>query len=337
MRTRSLLLAGALVVSVLAGCEQISGFFGEGNDADLVTPERRANLVLPVDVWPARPLGNEILFSVNTSGMLPDLATRAEGIFAAGVDATVARRLTDVHGVSPAFLADGRVIYWRTEGEPGFAFIDAGAVAALSITPAPSQGRAVGLKGGASDQIAFSSGGKLYVVDAAGGASTEVADPGDLPGALADGRIAYVAAGNEIHVVNPDATGDIRVFTAAGAVRAVAVTPADRIVVAVYNEEGQSSALYTTQVMENVAPSGIYSGYAGFVPNFADELGGIQVLPDGRVVYGYGVFGGQRRGVAMATLQFNALRNLVGINEAAADDFAGLWVLDGGPLRVSGG
>ena len=327
---RLLLLSGALLWLLLAGCEQIGGFFGEGNDDDLVSPERRANLVLPVDVWQARPVGNEILFSVNITGMLPDLASRAEGIFAAGLDATVARRLTDVHGVSPAFLADGRVVYWRTEGVPGFAIIDAGQVTALDVTPAPSQGRAVGLKGDASDQIAFSSGGTLHVVDAAGGASTEIAGPGDQPCALSDGRIAYVAVDNEVHVIGPDGAGDIRVFTAQSTVRSMAITSADRIVVAAYDEENLSSALYTTQVMEDISPSSIYSGYAGFLPNFADALGGMQVLPNGRVVYSYGVFGGQRRGVAMATLQLNALRDLVGINEAAADDFAGLWVLDGG-------
>lgn len=316
-----LLLAALLAIS---GCEWITEITGDSDDSS-----NERNLVLPTDITTTIPLGNEILFVVYEGTNAANHLERREGVFAIGSNGTRVERLTDVAGHSPSFLADGRVVYWRTEGTPGLAVIEGGQPTNLVINPAPSKARAVGLKGAASHQIAYVSDGHLYIVNATGGNAALIAETADLPAALEDGRIAYVGPDGDVWAIAPDGTGAIRVLTPRGTVRALCGMPDGKLLVATYDASKELSYIYTANVQENARASAVYGSFGLMSPLFDSELTGCQVLSSGYVAFSYGLPGGSTRGLAFCQLSANMLANAIGLNKSSADDFEGLWILDG--------
>jgi len=326
-RGPGVVLGGTLFLTALlalSGCEWITEVTGGSDDKS-----NERNLVLPTDITATIPLGNEILFVVYEGTNAANHLERREGVFAIGSNGTRVERLTDVAGHSPSFLADGRVVYWRTEGTPGLAVIAGGQATNLAINPAPSKARAVGLKGAASDRIAYVSDGRLFVVNATGGDATLIAETANLPAALEDGRIAYVGPDGDVWAIAPDGTGAIRVLTPRGAVRALCGMPDGKLLLATYDASKELSYIYTANVQENARASAVYGSFGLMSPLFDSELTGCQVLSSGYVAFSYGLPGGSTRGLAFCQLSANMLANAVGLNKSSADDFEGLWILDG--------
>ncbi len=320
-------LGGALLMAALvaiAGCDWITEITDGADDG---SDER--NLVLATDITTTVPIGNEILFVVYQGTNAANHLERREGVFAIGSNGTRVERLTDVAGHSPSFLADGRVIYWRTEGTPGLAVIEGGQATNLVINPAPSKARAVGLRGAASHQIAYVSDGHLYVVDATGGDAALIAETADLPAALEDGRVAYLGPDGDVWAIAADGTEAVRVLTPRGTVRALCGMPDGKLLLATYDADKELSYVYTANAEDGARASAVYGSFGLMSPLFDSELTGCQVLSTGYVAFSYGLPGGSTRGLAFCQLSANMLANAIGLNKTSADDFEGLWVLDG--------